>query len=79
MAGAFKHLVPVEAGWRAVFGIDEEPTLSRVIAWAVMEKDDGSEELVGMIADPNDRAKLIPAPQAVSVDGVPFARYGYRP
>jgi hypothetical protein len=72
-----EQLVPAEAGWKAVF---KEPdggeSLSRVLCWASLAG--GAEsELVGMIVDPADPARIVAASVAASPGGGAFARYRY--
>jgi len=74
-----KQLVSAESGWRAVF---KEPdggeSLSRVLGWAIVggAKD---VELVGVIVDPADPARIVTAAEAKSPAGGSFARYRYVP
>lgn len=72
-----EQLVPAEAGWKAVF---KEPdggeSLSRVLCWASLA-DDAESELVGMIVDPADPARIVAASAAASPGGGAFARYRY--
>ncbi len=76
-----EQLVPAEAGWKAVF---KEPdggeSLSRVLCWASLAGDPASNaesELVGMIVDPADPARIVAASAAASPGGGAFARYRY--
>src|SRR6266496_1742911 len=70
-------LVAAESGWRAVF---QEPdggeSQSRVVGWAVLGAGDEG-ELAGMIVDPSEPTRIVPAPEALSPDGGGFARYRY--
>lgn len=78
MAGTFSSLVSAEAGWRALFadGNDVETGRSRVIAWASRVAD-GSTEIVGIIADPNDPKSLVAADTVTDEDGGSLQRYGF--
>ena len=72
-----EQLVPAEAGWKAVF---KEPdggeSLSRILFWAALDGEAES-ELVGVIVDPADPARIVSAATAVSPGGGSFARYRY--
>ena len=73
-----EQLVTAESGWRAVF---KEPdggeTLSRILGWALLG---GTKpELVGMIVDPAEPARIVPATAASSPGGGSFTRYRYVP
>ena len=71
------QLVPAESGWKAVF---KEPdggeSLSRILGWAALG---GQEELelVGIIVDPGEPSRIVPASAATSPGGGSFARYRY--
>ena len=71
------QLVPAEPGWKAVF---KEPdggeSMSRILAWAAIG---GQEELelVGVIVDPGNPARIVSAAASTSPGGGSFARYRY--
>ena len=71
-----EQLTPAEAGWKAVF---KEPdgmeSLSRILAWGLLVGDAG--EICGLIVDPADPARIIPAADATSPGGGEFARYRF--
>jgi hypothetical protein len=71
------QLVSAEPGWKAVF---KEPdggeSVSRVLGWAVVGEAD-EQEIVGVIVDPAQPARILPATEAVSPGGGSFARYRY--
>jgi hypothetical protein len=73
------HLLSAEPGWKAVF---EEPngseSQSRILGWAVVGAGEKS-ELVGVIVDPVDPSRIIPAVEAASPDGGTFLRYRFVP
>ena len=53
------QLVSAESGWKAVFEeLDGGQTTSRILGWAIT---DGGEELVGVIVDPSDPARIVPS------------------
>jgi hypothetical protein len=71
-----EQLVAAESGWKAVF---KEPdggeTLSRILGWAILG---GTKPgLVGVIVDPGEPSRIVPATGAVSPGGGTFARYRY--
>jgi hypothetical protein len=69
-----EHLVAAESGWRAVF---KEPdggeSLSRILGWAI----GGDGDVVGLIVDPTEPARIIAAAGAASPGGGTFLRYRY--
>ena len=74
-----EQLVSADSGWRAVF---KEPdggeSLSRIIGWAILG--DGDEhELAGVIIDPSEPSRIVPAIAAASPAGGSFSRYRYVP
>jgi hypothetical protein len=72
-----QHLVPAESGWNAVFEEPtEEVTRSRIVCWAVA-KSGSAVEVVGMIVDPAEPSKVIPAPGSSSPGGGAFSRYRF--
>ena len=71
-----QQLVPAESGWKALFEEPtEEITRSRIVGWALVGTGEAI-EVVGMIVDPTDPSKVIPAPGASSPGGSAFSRYG---
>ena len=74
----FAALVAAEAGWRALFATADgtETGRSRIIAWASVERD-GTGEIVGIIADPNDPKSLVAADTVTDEDGGTLFRYGF--
>lgn len=75
----FSAMVSAEPGWRALFAdVDGiETGRSRVIAWASVEDADGGTRFVGIIADPNDPKRLVPADEPTDEDGGTLQRYGF--
>lgn len=77
MGSRTSWMIGAEPGWRALFGIaGEEVGRSRVIGWAGIDGEDGS-EIVGIIVDPNDPTRLVPAPDVVDPSGGALMRYGF--
>jgi hypothetical protein len=78
--GRIVSLVPAEPGWRAVYGAEfaEDRELARVVAWALVESDEGERRIVGMVIDPNDPTRVVPAPEAASPVAGFFERYGFK-
>jgi hypothetical protein len=76
--GTFSALVSAEPGWRALYADSDgiETGRSRVIAWATLERD-GSTEIVGIIADPNDPKLLVAADSVTDEDNGSLQRYGF--
>ena len=74
-----EQLVPAESGWKALFEEPtEEITRSRIVGWAIV-RTGNKVEVVGMIVDPLDPARIIAAPGASSPGGGAFSRYGFAP
>jgi hypothetical protein len=80
MSDRIVSLVPAERGWRALYAGEypEDEESSRVVAWALTEDDEGVQEVVGMIVDPNDPSRIVPAAEGVTPVAVTFIRYGFR-
>jgi len=71
------QLVPAESGWKAVFTeTDGGESQSRILGWAVAGGDD-EHDLVGVVVDPSDPSRIVPAPEAVSPEGGEFTRYRF--
>ena len=73
-------IVPADSGWRAIYGgqAGEESGLSRVVAWALIEGDDGRRRIVGMVVDPQDRTSIVPAVGTESHHAGVLTGYGYK-
>jgi hypothetical protein len=73
-------LVPAEPGWlafyRGEYAEDEEST--RVVAWALVESTDGTQSVVGMVLAPDERTKIVAAPEGASAVATEFDRYGFK-
>jgi hypothetical protein len=73
-------LVPAEPGWLAIYrgeyAEDEEST--RVIAWALVESGDGTQDVVGMVVAPDERTRIVSAPEGASAIAPEFDRYGFK-
>jgi hypothetical protein len=77
----FIQIIPADSGWRAVYGHADVPSdqeLSRVVAWALVEDEHGEREVVGLIVDPVDSTRVVPAPEAVSATAGELMRYGFK-
>jgi len=73
-------LIVAESGWRAIYGGQEEDAesgLSRLIAWALIEADDGDRRVVGLVVDPLDRLSIVAADRARAPRGS-LTGYGYK-
>jgi hypothetical protein len=70
-------MIAAEAGWRALFAVDgEEVGRSRVIGWGSFAGKDGP-EIVGIIVDPNDPTRLVPASEVTDPSGGELLRYAF--
>ena len=73
-------LVAAEPGWRALyrgeFADDEE--FARVVAWALVEGEDGTQSVIGMVVDSTDPTRIVSASDAVSPAAPDFERYGFK-
>jgi hypothetical protein len=80
MADRIVSLVPAERGWRALYAgeFPEDEESSRVVAWAVVEDESGGQELVGLVIDPNNPTKIVPAEEGVTPVATSFLRYGFK-
>ena len=75
------QIVPADSGWRAVYGTEEpweDTELSRVVAWALVEDEQGEREIVGMVVDPVAGKSIVPAGEAVSTSAGELLRYGFK-
>ena len=71
-----EHLTSAESGWKAVFKEpDGSESLSRILGWAVLGGEDG--EVTGVIVDPAEPSRIVPASGATSPGGGTFARYRF--
>jgi hypothetical protein len=73
-------LVPAEAGWRALYRgeYEDDAESARVVAWALVENGDGERRVVGLVIDPADATRIVPAPEGASALAPEFDRYGFR-
>lgn len=71
-----KGLIPAAEGWRALFGHGSAAQRSRVVGWAIVPGESG-DEVVGLVVDPNDPSRIVPAPAAVDPETGAFTRYGF--
>lgn len=80
MAPIIHSLVPAETGWHAFYrGEYEEDTESaRIVAWALVEGEGGTREVVGLVVADGDPTQLVPAPDGASAAAPDFDRYGFR-
>jgi hypothetical protein len=80
MSDRIVSLVPAERGWRALYSGEypEDEESSRVVAWALTEDEEGVQEVVGMIVDPNDPSRIVRAPEGITSVATAFIRYGFR-
>jgi hypothetical protein len=80
MAERIVSLVPTESGWRAFYGGDEEfdAESARIVAWALLEDDDGARRIVGMVVDGADQTAIVPAADGATELAPSFERYGFK-
>lgn len=80
MDGRIISLVPAEPGWRALYSgeYEEDRESARVVAWALVESPDGTQDVVGMVVAPDEPTKIVPAPEGVSAIAPEFDRYGFK-
>lgn len=80
MTGKIVSLVAAEPGWRAIYlgENDEDRELSRVVAWALVEAEDGTQAVVGMVIDSTDSTRIVAAPDGASENAPEFDRYGFK-
>ena len=75
-------LAPAETGWRAIYLDDElgeeSRELTRIVAWALVEDDDGEREVVGMVVDATDPGRIVPADEGASLSAPRLDRYGFK-
>jgi hypothetical protein len=80
VSGKIVSLVPAEPGWRAIYlgEDDEDRELTRVVAWALVEEEDGAQAVVGMVIDWADPTRIVAAPDGASENAPEFDRYGFK-
>lgn len=73
-------IIPADTGWRAIYGGQgpDESGLSRVVAWALVEDDDGSRRVVGMVVDPQDRTRIVTVDGTESQHAGALTGYGFK-
>jgi len=67
-----ENLIPAADGWRALYGHGSAAQRSRIVGWAVV-----AGEVVGLVVDPNEPSKIVPAPAATDPETGAFTRYGF--
>ena len=72
MSDKIENLIPAADGWRALYGHGSAAQRSRIVGWAVV-----AGEVVGLVIDPNDPSKIVPAPAATDPEAGAFTRYGF--
>ncbi len=80
VADKILSLVPAEAGWFALYRgeFEEDAESARVVAWALVESDEGPPRIVGLVVDANDQTSIVAAPEGASPQAPDFDRYGFR-
>ncbi len=80
VADRIVSLVPAETGWRALYAGEHETDAesARIVAWALLEGDEGSQQVVGLVVSGADPTSLVPAPAAASELAPRFERYGFK-
>ena len=80
MAPRIRSLVPAEAGWRAFYRgeYQEDSESARVVAWALIEAENGDDEVVGFVVAVDEPTRIVPAPEGASAVAPEFDRYGFR-
>jgi hypothetical protein len=80
MPRTIHSLVPAAAGWVALYRgeFEEDGESARVVAWALVDAEDGAREVVGLVVAPDDPTRILPAPEAASALAPEFDRYGFR-
>jgi hypothetical protein len=82
MADRIVSLVPAEPGWRAIYLDDvvgeESRELTRIVAWALVEDEDGEQEVIGLVVDATDPTRIVPAADGASLNAPRLDRYGFK-
>jgi hypothetical protein len=73
-------LVPAEPGWQALYEgeLEEDTESARVVAWALVEDEEGAQRVVGLVVDPAEPTRIVFASDGASELAPEFARYGFR-
>ena len=80
MADRIISLVPAEAGWRAFYGGEEDfdAESARVVSWALLEDEQGTQRVVGMVVSGADPTLVVPAADGATELAPTFERYGFK-
>ncbi len=80
MGETIHQLVPAEPGWRAFYRgeYEEDAESARVVAWALVDSEDGGKVLVGLVVAADEPTRIVPAPEGASAVATEFERYGFR-
>ncbi len=80
MARTIHSLVPAVRGWHALYRgeYQEDAESARIVAWALVDAEEGGHEVVGLVVAPGDPTRIMPAPDAASALAPEFDRYGFR-
>ena len=79
VTGKIVSLIPAEQGWRAIYvDEDEARELTRIVAWALVEEEDGTRAVIGMVVDSTDPTRIVAAPDGASEIAPDFDRYGFK-
>ena len=80
MTPTIRSLVPAEAGWRAHYRgeYQEDAESARVVAWALVEAENGEHEVMGLVVAADDPTHIVLAPEGASAVAPDFDRYGFR-
>lgn len=80
MTPVIRSIVSAEAGWRAFYRgeFEEDATSARVVAWALVDAEDGGQEVVGLVIADGDPTQIVAAPEGAGAVATEFERYGFR-
>jgi hypothetical protein len=79
--GRIVTIITADAGWRAIYGgqaTGDESGLSRIVAWALVEGEDGGRRVVGMVVDPQNRTNIVTADGTESAQAGVLTGYGFK-
>jgi len=81
VSGQIVALVPAQPGWWAYYTgeFPEDAGSTRVVAWALVESDEGVRDVTGLVISDGDPTRVAPATEWDSAVATEFSRYGFEP
>jgi hypothetical protein len=80
MTPSLHDVIPAETGWWAFYKGEllGDTESSRVVAWALVDGENGARDVVGFVVSQDDPTRIVLAPDASSALAPELERYGFR-